>query len=346
MKRKIFKVIVAIVSLPLVLLLLLLTFGSGNLILPVEKKESFELSEKNATYAQKLTVKDGTIVNEEENTVVLQGLMVPEVRRLDRDGKFKKKYFEEVFACGGNVIRIPVHPDEWEQDEFYLWRYLDPVVEWAVENNKYIILDLHFIGNIENGKGDEMPDLQTEPMQFSLDFWKLVAGYFKDVPNVIFEIYNEPAMIDTNTWRESACVLVDTIRNTGAEQLIIVGGTDYSYNVSYWAENPMQESNIVYAAHIFPNRKQGLQILDEASDSIPVIVTEWGYIANGEPFKQSYLVGSKDSYGIPMLQLMDRKQISWIACWYDDSWEPSLFFENSKEMTNWGELILQYLSNN
>lgn len=347
MKRKIWIIIAAIVatvSIPLVLLLMLIILGKGNLILPVEKKESFELSAKNATYAQKLMVKNGVIVNEEGNNVVLQGLMVPEVRRLDRDGKFNKEYFEEVFSCGGNVIRIPIHPDEWEQDEYYLWRYLDPVVEWAVENNKYVILDLHFIGNIENGKGDEMPDIKTEPKQFSLDFWNLVAGYFKDVPNVIFEIYNEPTTIDTNTWRESAQLLVDTIRNKGAEQIIIVSGTDYSYNVSYWAKNPMQESNIIYAAHIFPNRKQGLQMLDDASDSIPVIVTEWGYIAKGEPCKQSYLLGSRDSYGSPMLQLMEEKQISWIACWHDDSWEPPMFFENSKEMTDWGELILQYLS--
>ena len=87
----------------------------------------------------------------------------------------------------------------------------------------------------------------------------------------------------------------------------------------------MKESNIVYAAHIFPNKKQGMQVLDEISDNIPVIVTEWGYISNEEPVKQNYLVGGRDNYGMPMLQLMERKGISWVACWYDDYWEPRCF---------------------
>lgn len=343
-KRNVMKVFLAIIMLPLIFIVIVMIFGNGKLILPVEKKETFALSIDEASYAEKLTVKDGIIVNEQEKPVVLQGLMVPEARRLNQEDKFNKEYFEEVFACGGTVIRIPIFPKSWEQDEYYLWRYLDPIVEWAVENNRYVILDLHFIGNIESGRGDEMPNIKKEPMDFSVEFWKLVAGYFKDVPNVIFEICNEPTCIDNQTWSQSAQLLVDTIRDTGAQQIIIVSGTEYSYDLSYWVKNPMKESNIVYAAHIFPNKKQGMQVLDEISDNIPVIVTEWGYISNEEPVKQNYLVGGRDNYGMPMLQLMERKGISWVACWYDDYWEPPMFFRNSNEKTDWGEFILGYLS--
>lgn len=161
---------------------------------------------------------------------------------------------------------------------------------------------------------------------------------------MIFEICNEPAYIDNQAWSQSAQILVDTIRDTGAQQIIIVSGTEYSYDLSYWVKNPMQESNIIYAAHIFPNRRQGMQVLDEISDNIPIIVTEWGYISNEEPVKQNYLVGERDNYGMPMLQLMERKGISWVACWYDDYWEPPMFHSDSNERTNWGELILEYLS--
>ena len=342
--RKVIMVLLTFVMFLFILVILLMIFGRGKFILPVEKKEVFELSIDDTSYAQKLTVKDNIIINEQEEQVILQGLMVTEVRSLDQEGKFNKEYFEEVFACGGNVIRIPIHPEQWEQDEYYLWRYLDSIVEWAVESNKYVILDFHFIGNIESGKGDEMPNIETEPMAFSMEFWSLVSGYFKDVPNVIFEIYNEPAFIDNKTWSESAKLLVDTIRDTGAKQIIIVSGTDYSYDLSYWAKNPIQESNIVYAAHIFPNRKLGLQALDDMSESIPIIVTEWGYISKEEPVRQNYLVGERENYGMPMLKLMERKGISWVACWYDDNWEPAMFFESNNEKTNWGELILGYLS--
>lgn len=343
MKKKIKKIIIILVIL-LISIILLMILGKGNLILPVEKKETFGLSTEDASYAQKLTVKGNSIVNEQGEQVILKGLMVPEVRRLDFEGKFNREYFEEVFAYGGNVIRIPIHPAEWIQDEYYLWRYLDPVVKWAVENNKYVILDLHFIGNIENGEGDEMASVGMEPKEFAVEFWNTVAKYFKDVPNVIFEIYNEPALIDKETWSQSANLLVNTIRGTGANQVIIVSGTDYAFDLSYWVQNPMNESNIIYASHIFPNRKSGLQLLDNMSDSIPIIVTEWGYISKEEPVKQTYLTGDREKYGEPMLQLMENKRISWIACWYDDEWEPPMFLKNTDKKTDWGEFILDYLS--
>lgn len=343
-KRKIVMVLLAILLLPVIFFALLLLFGDGKLVLPVEKKEIFELSSRDVPYAEKLMVKEGMIVNEQGEQVVLQGLMVPEARKLDQEGKFHQAYFQEVFACGGNVIRIPVHPEEWEQDEYYLWRYLDPIVTWAVESNQYVILDLHFIGNIETGAGDEMYESKTKPTAFSAVFWELVAGYFKNVPNVIFEIYNEPASIDGKTWGENAQLLVNTIRNAGAKQVILVSGTDYAYDLSWWVTNPLPEENIAYTAHIFPNRGQGLKMLDEISDSLPVIVTEWGYIAKGEPVGQPYLLGDRDQYAIPMLQVMEQKGIGWVACWYDDNWEPPMFSNDNKQKTEWGELIFSYLA--
>ncbi len=167
-KRNVMKVFLAIIMLPLIFIVIVMIFGNGKLILSIDE----------ASYAEKLTVKDGIIVNEQEKPVVLQGLMVPEARRLNQEDKFNKEYFEEVFACGGTVIRIPIFPKSWEQDEYYLWRYLDPIVEWAVENNRYVILALHFIGNIESGRGDEMPNIKKKPMDFSVEFWKLVLKMY------------------------------------------------------------------------------------------------------------------------------------------------------------------------
>lgn len=119
-KRNMTKIFLTIIMIPFVIMISMI-LGDGKLILPVEKKEAFELSIDDMSYAQKLTVKNGIIVNEQEKSVVLQGLMVPESRRLNQEDKFNKEYFEEVFACGGNVIRIPIFPKAWEQDEYYLW---------------------------------------------------------------------------------------------------------------------------------------------------------------------------------------------------------------------------------
>jgi len=71
-KRNVMKVFLAIIMLPLIFIVIVMIFGNGKLILPVEKKETFALSIDEASYAEKLTVKDGIIVNEQEKPVVLQ----------------------------------------------------------------------------------------------------------------------------------------------------------------------------------------------------------------------------------------------------------------------------------
>ena len=328
------------VCLALIAALVLPAVQSGKLTLPVPKKERFELSASDAEYLPRLRLDGKTLVNDAGETVILQGIMVPEPRKLRMEGKLTREYFEEVFALGVNALRIPVHPDAWEQDEYYLWRYLDPAVEWAVQSGVYVILDLHCIGNIRTGDGEQMPSGNAE--EYAVSFWRAVSSYFRDVPNVLFEIYNEPALIDSNTWAQYATLLVDTIRETGCEQVIIVSGTDYAYDLRAWREHPLEDENILYSAHIFPNR-HGTAELSKNAEDLPVIVTEWGYIAQDEPAAQRYLIGARETYAVPMLTVMREKKIGWIACWYDDGWEPPMLRKDGEGWTDWGEFVLDAL---
>lgn len=315
--------------------------SSGKISLPVRKKPRFVLPDTCAVYASPLRVSGNGLIDDTGEAVVLRGVMTPEMKKLNEEKKFNQAYFDQVFALGGNVLRVPVHPYAWEQDEYYLWRYLDPVVTWAVEKGVYVILDMHCIGSIRTGKGEEMPVSDAEA--FARSFWQSVADYFRDVPNVLFEIYNEPAQIDAGTWSDYAAQLVDVIRQTGAEQVIIVSGTDYAYDLNFWREHPLADGNVMYSAHVFPNR-QGLSTLSANAERLPVIVTEWGYIAKGEPIRQRYLSGTRETYGLPMLELMAEKKISWVACWYDDGWEPPMLQKNGSGFTDWGALARDALA--
>lgn len=339
--KKIRAVLISIISVIMVFviaLVLLGIFGKGCFTFPVAKKDVFE-KEKNAQYASALTVKDNKIYSQNGQQFIFKGLMVPDSARLYNDKNFNEKYFDKVFKTGVNTIRIPVHPDRWIHDKYYLWRYLDKIVGWSVKNNKYVIIDLHFIGNVLTGSGDQMVDVGKKPYQFSIKFWTDIADYFKDVPNVIYEIYNEPAMISAGDWGRYATTLVDTIRKTGSEQLILVSGIDYSYDLSYWVDNPVKDSNVAYTAHIYPNRNGWAEYFSKISDTLPVVVTEWGYISEREIAKQLFLIGTRNNFGEPMIKFMKEKQIGWIACWYDDSWEPPMFFHNTDKKTDWGNFI-------
>ena len=104
-----------------------------------------------------------------------------------------------------------MRPENWVRDKDYLWRYLDPLVGWAGELCLYVIIDWHYIGNVETGAGAQMPDTPQQPKELTLAFWRLVASYFRDAPHVLFEVFNEPAAISALDWRRSASEIVQAI---------------------------------------------------------------------------------------------------------------------------------------
>lgn len=346
--KKIYKIILitigSIIGLFIIFLFFCNIFGKGKLILPVKQKEVFE--DKNiSTFPSRLSVKDNYIIDAIGKTISLKGLMAPDPQTLEDDNNFKEAFYQKIFAAGGNVIRVPIYPDKWIDDKYYLWRYLDPVVSWAGENNNYVIIDLHFIGNIMTGDGDEMPKINENPKEFAIKFWRKMARYYKDVPNVIFEIYNEPALISSQDWYKCADEIVSAIRNEGAEQLIIVGGIDYSYNLSWVKDTPINDNNIAYTTHVYPSKENWDYNFGDISKEYPVIVTEWGFMDKSDSTKlnQLYLVGDVESFGEPFLEYLKINNIGWIACWYDDTWEPPLFTKDFKDTTNYGKFVFSNL---
>jgi hypothetical protein len=59
---------------------------------------------------------------------------------------------------------------------------------------------------------------------------------------------------------------------------------------------------------------------------------------------QAYLVGDQIGYGDPFLKYLKEKNIGWVACWYDDEWEPPMFSEGRASYTQYGEFVLQQLN--
>ena len=105
-----------------------------------------------------------------------------------------------------------------------------------------------------------------------MDFWKQVATRFKNNYRVVFDVFNEPypdGNRDTNEawrcWRDGGtCTgiaypvagmqeLVTAIRSTGAKNLIMLGGVQYSNSLSQWlAYKPTDpENNLAASWHVY-----------------------------------------------------------------------------------------------
>lgn len=310
--------------------------------MPVEKSACFQ--HDTTAYPSRLRVSKDQIINENNEAVVLHGVMAPDPKYLDNKNKFNKNYYEKIFSLGGNAIRIPVHPEYYVSDEYYLWRYLDPVVEWAGNNGFYVIIDWHCIGNPLTGKGQNTSEIKDDVAGESKKFWKLVSGHYKDVPNVIFEIYNEATDIDGEDWSVFAKELASVVRSENANQLIICGSPDYSHNLSWIDYYALDDDNTAYSAHLFPSHHNREEILSSYMDKYPVVVTEWGYSDDDVKLSQKYLHGSETSYGRPMAEFMNKNHIGWIGAWYDNEWEPAMLLSGTDKYTKWGSFVVDLLS--
>ncbi|MGE5464853.1 MAG: glycoside hydrolase family 5 protein, partial [Syntrophothermus sp.] len=318
--------------------------GHFSVTLPVKHRSEFT-GGNISQYPGRLEAHGSQLVDANGEVVLLKGLMPPDPARLRSDGDFGQKLIAEMAGTGANVIRIPVHPENWVRDPDYLWRYLDPIVAWAGEADLYVIVDWHYIGNVASGAGPQMPDLEEKPMDLTLAFWRSTARYFRETPNVIFEIFNEPQSIAAAEWHSSATAIVRAIREQGADQLVIVGGLEYGKDLSWVLEHPIEDDNIAYASHVYPAHSHSSwpHWFGEVSGRYPVVITEWGFMDDNGDAAQSYLVGDPATYGDPFLSYLRDHQIGWVACWYDDQWLPAMFTDGRQGYTRYGEFVLQQL---
>lgn len=341
-----------LVGLIAILAVLIIVSDNGRLVLPVKHLDRFEASRYPlpvgmAEPSGPLQIKGNQILDPQGVPVLLQGLMPPDPARLDARGKFKREFYVGIRESGANVIRIAVHPDRWLQDEDYLWRHIDPIVGWAGQMGMVAIIDWHYIGNIETGAGAEMPDIEANPAELTLDFWNQMAAYFRTAPHVIFEIWNEPAGgISAGTWQSYAAQIVGAIRAQGAKQPVIVGGIDYGRDLSWVLDNPIPDENVIYTAHIYPGHsRQGWDLwFGKVSEKYPVLVTEWGFMDENRAEAPDYLAGTAANYGEPFLAYLEEHGIGWVACWYDDDWKPPMFSEKWKIVTNYGAFVFERLN--
>ena len=83
---------------------------------------------------------------------------------------------------------------------------------------------------------------------------------------MMFELYNEPHDVSWSVWKSGGATgeglqavgmqqLYDTVRATGAQNLVIIGGLDWAYDLSGVPANRIDGYNIVYATHPYTQRR-------------------------------------------------------------------------------------------
>ncbi|PKV10810.1 glycoside hydrolase family 5 protein [Xanthomonas prunicola] len=149
-----------------------------------------------------------------------------------------------------NIVRLPIL---WERLQPRAGGELDPaqlaLIRQAVANakaaNMYVIVDVH---NYAKYYGHTIGSTKVPISTFN-DLWRRLAIAFKSDNAVIFGLMNEPYDINPQSWAAAAQASIDTIRKTGANNLILVPGALWT-GAHSWYSTVAGQSNAVALASI------------------------------------------------------------------------------------------------
>lgn len=144
---------------------------------------------------------------------------------------------------------------------------LDAVVQAAIDNGIYVLIDWH------DHNASNHPDS-------AIAFFERAARLYGEHPNVIYEIWNEPLKVSWgNVVKPYAEQVVSAIRAIDPDNLIIVGTPSWSQNVDSAAANPLEATNVAYSLHFYSATHRAWlrdRVRVAVDSGLPIMVTEWG----------------------------------------------------------------------
>jgi endoglucanase len=270
-----------------------------------------------------------------------------------------------------NAVRLPLNEACWNAESYIHPAYagvnyrdaIKAYVHLLNDNGLYVILDLQWTDGQYTGNStgcDQPQAFCQKPMPDtaeSVPFWSSVAKTFKGNDTVLFDLFNEPypdraLPTETAAWEcwlngGSSCspgisydvagmqTLVTTVRATGADNVLMLGGVDYSNDLSEWLkyEPNDPDHNLAASWHSYnfnTCNNQGCWDSEVAPviAKVPVIAGEIGEN------------DCADDYIDPLMSYLDAKSTSYLAWAWDSDFNcgsgPSLITSYSGTPTAFG----------
>lgn len=174
-----------------------------------------------------------------------------------------------------NVIRLAMYTGNSEgytdSTKDALEQLLFDAVDTAIELDMYVIIDWHLLA-------DKSPQIRKND---ALRFFREASEKYAGVPNVIYEICNEPNGNVTwdNDIRPYADEVINAIRSVDKKNLIIVGTPTWSQDIDKVLKNPFNDDGVLYALHFYAaTHKDSLRqrLIECNEEGLPVFVSEFG----------------------------------------------------------------------
>jgi len=140
---------------------------------------------------------------------------------------------------------------------------VEAVVEGAIKSGIYVIIDWHSHHvNLEEAK----------------TFFGEMAAKYAKYPNIIYELFNEPAEADWPQVKAYAEAVIKVIREKDAENIILVGCPKWDQEIQMPAADPIKGyKNLMYTMHFYAGtHRQWLRDRTDAAikAGLPVFISE------------------------------------------------------------------------
>ena len=186
-----------------------------------------------------LSVRGRHLVNESGDPVVLSGTSIGWHNLWPR---FYNAGSVSTLASdwGSDVVRAAIGAEldgNYASDPRTALKCLYNVADAAVDNGIYVIVDWH------------AHKLRTDEAK---SFFSEVVKKYKGVPNVIYEIYNEPVEDSWSDLKKYSEEVIKVIRDVEPRALVLVGSPHWDQDVHIAADDPLQGiDNVMYTLHFY-----------------------------------------------------------------------------------------------
>jgi endoglucanase len=198
-------------------------------------------------------------------------------------------------------------------------------IDQAVKNGIYVLIDWH----------DHNAD---KHLAESKAFFTIMAQKYAGIPNVIYEIFNEPAHQSWDQVKAYSVEVIKSIRQYDAKNIIVVGSPNWDQDVDIAASDPITGfDNLVYSFHFYasdPNHQEKLRAKAEIAmkRGLALFVTEWGVgesNGNGEFNREKTAV---------WMDWMEKNHLSWVNWNLTDKKETTaLLVPGASIIGGWGD---------
>ena len=271
------------------------------------KKEQQQLAgifERNyATYNGQLHVDGVMLMNEHNEEIRLKGTVLFNNSNLD----FNKEKLETLKSWGTNVIKVGLgnksstNPYTNEQQMQKMYQIIDD----AINLDMYVIV-IFWSGN----------NLTDDIYNQANEYFTQITTRYKDVPNLIYEIANEPQQ-EWEDIKVYANNIISTIRNISTNSMILCPTKGHN-GLTDVIDNKLDLKNILYVVHIYGGDENDCRSLSTAIlNDIPTFVSEWSN-SNGS----ANVSDEMDLKTNRFIALMNRYNVSstfFIVCQSDNS---------------------------